>query len=389
MAVYSGGVGTRADVRMDYEVVQAMADGFRAAADQLHAVDRALEAAIVVLKASAFVGMVGNLGLSAYLENIRPNVTRLAATCDELHHDLIGAIASLRDGDHSGSLRFVSGDVGHRPVVAGSSHVDRRAASGIDGMLYNSAGQEYSGDPSAVDVVFVNGIDTDFNGFQEGLSGIKSGWGSDAQIAGIFNAPFSNNSIVNKIVDSAQGFGDRVQAHLGLRAINNKAVENLKDVIRANAQGDRTLELVGYSQGGAILSAALNDLYREDPNLVNFVNVTTFGSFGFNYPPGPSYHFYVHKWDPIPIAGQALAFTPPLMASPGDILRYYGNLTVLDNSNPDLPAHDLTGYTANMNGFRQEEQRLHSGGVISQTFRRAVEIAESQTIPLALLGLLR
>lgn len=382
MAAFSGGVGTRADVRMDYEVVQAMADGFRASADQLHAVDRALEAAIVVLKASAFVGMVGNLGLAVYLENIRPHVTRLSATCDELHDDLIGAIASLRDGDFSGSQRFVSGGAGYRPAAASSSHVDRRAASGIDGKLYNSASQAYSGDPSAVNVVFVNGINTDFDGFKSGLTEIGAQWGGTG-VAGIFNATS------NPGIDVVQAMGDRLQAHLGLRAVNNEAVESLKDVIRANARGDRTLELVGYSQGGAILSAALNDLYREDPNLVNFVNVTTFGSFGFNYPPGPSYHFYVHKWDLVPIAGQALGFTPPLAASPGDVLRYYGNLTVLDNGsiNP-LAAHNLTNYTANMNGFRQEEQRLHSGGVISQTFKRAVEIAESQTVPLTLLRLL-
>jgi hypothetical protein len=53
--------------------------------------------------------MVGNLALAQYLENIQPNVARLAATCDELNSDLLGAVASLRDGDLSGSQRFVGG----------------------------------------------------------------------------------------------------------------------------------------------------------------------------------------------------------------------------------------------------------------------------------------
>jgi hypothetical protein len=98
-----------ADVSMDFDVVSQMADGFQTAAETLHAVDRSLEMAIALLQASAFLGMVGNLALARYLEGIQPNVTRLSATCEEMSQDLIGAIAALRDGDYSGSQRFVSG----------------------------------------------------------------------------------------------------------------------------------------------------------------------------------------------------------------------------------------------------------------------------------------
>jgi hypothetical protein len=52
---------------------------------------------------------VGNLVLAQYLDNIQPNVARLAATCEELNSDLLGAVASLRDGDMSGSQRFAGG----------------------------------------------------------------------------------------------------------------------------------------------------------------------------------------------------------------------------------------------------------------------------------------
>jgi hypothetical protein len=92
---------------MDFDTVQNMADGFRTAAETLQAVSTALEVAIAILKATAFLGLVGNAALAMYLEGIKPNVDRLAATCDELNLDLIGAIASLRDGDLSGSQRFV------------------------------------------------------------------------------------------------------------------------------------------------------------------------------------------------------------------------------------------------------------------------------------------
>ncbi len=96
-----------AEVSMDYEAVQAMADGFNSAADTLQNVSKALELAIGILKASAFFGLVGNMALAHYLEGIKPNVDRLANTCDELNQDLVGAIRYLRDGDQTASSRFI------------------------------------------------------------------------------------------------------------------------------------------------------------------------------------------------------------------------------------------------------------------------------------------
>jgi hypothetical protein len=96
-----------AEVSMDYDAVQRMSDGFRTSSETLQAVSKALEIAIGILKATAFFGMVGNLALAHYLEGIKPNVDRLSNTCDEMSMDLIGAIVSLRDGDSSGSQRFV------------------------------------------------------------------------------------------------------------------------------------------------------------------------------------------------------------------------------------------------------------------------------------------
>ncbi len=109
-----------AEVSMDYGAVESMAQGFSTSADTFHAVDRALESAVAVLRASAFIGMVGNLALAEYLDNIRPNVARLAATCEEMNNDLLGAIASLRDGDYSGSQRFAGG-MGGNPAAGGGA----------------------------------------------------------------------------------------------------------------------------------------------------------------------------------------------------------------------------------------------------------------------------
>lgn len=96
-----------AEVSMDYDAVQKMSDGFRTSSQTMEGVSKALEVAIAVLKATAFFGLVGNMALAHYLEGIKPNVDRLAGTCSELSMDLMGAIVSLRDGDQSGSQRFV------------------------------------------------------------------------------------------------------------------------------------------------------------------------------------------------------------------------------------------------------------------------------------------
>lgn len=96
-----------ADVSMDYGVVENMANVFGTSGDVLKAVAKALQIASSILKATAMFGMIGNLALARYLDGIHPKCTTLGETCTELKGDLMGAISSLRDGDNSGSQRFV------------------------------------------------------------------------------------------------------------------------------------------------------------------------------------------------------------------------------------------------------------------------------------------
>lgn len=95
------------DVSMDYEVVENMAKVFNTSSKTLEIVSKALEIASAILKATAMFGLVGNLALARYLDNIKPKVDTLAKDTAELSKDCIGAVRSLRDGDKSGSQRFV------------------------------------------------------------------------------------------------------------------------------------------------------------------------------------------------------------------------------------------------------------------------------------------
>jgi hypothetical protein len=58
-------------VYMDTDAVQHIADGFETAADVLGAVNTALEAAMQLLRMTAFVGLVGGLALERYIASIQ------------------------------------------------------------------------------------------------------------------------------------------------------------------------------------------------------------------------------------------------------------------------------------------------------------------------------
>ncbi|MEQ8672802.1 MAG: type VII secretion target [Aggregatilineales bacterium] len=95
------------DVSIDYDAVEAMAQGFDTSADVMKSVANALEIAINILKISALLGNIGAAAMARYLEGIKPNLERLAATCEEMSGDLNSAVAYYRDGDTEASQKFV------------------------------------------------------------------------------------------------------------------------------------------------------------------------------------------------------------------------------------------------------------------------------------------
>ncbi len=94
------------EVYMDVEAVQNISKGFGTAADTFKTISQGLEVAIDILSATAFFGMIGNAALAMYLNNIKPNVDKLAAKCEEMSGDIGAAIVAYQTGDTSGSKRF-------------------------------------------------------------------------------------------------------------------------------------------------------------------------------------------------------------------------------------------------------------------------------------------
>lgn len=94
------------EVFMDIPAVQSMADRFGNFSEVLKNVSKVLEGAMMILRVTAFVGLVGAAAVERWISTIKPNVDRMAAKMEELQRDIQDAIKSYRDGDNTGSSHF-------------------------------------------------------------------------------------------------------------------------------------------------------------------------------------------------------------------------------------------------------------------------------------------
>ena len=93
-------------VYMDTDAVRDMAKNFGTIGDVLEAVNKALEMLSNVLKATAFVGLVGGYAVANYIDSIRPQIEDIAEKCEELNKDLDASVNAYEQGDELGSTRF-------------------------------------------------------------------------------------------------------------------------------------------------------------------------------------------------------------------------------------------------------------------------------------------
>jgi hypothetical protein len=95
------------EVFMDIPRVQDMAKNFNTFGDVLDGVDKALHALSITLHVSAWFSFGATEAAAQYVDRIEPNVKKMSAKMKELNGDILSAIASYRDGDNSGSKRFI------------------------------------------------------------------------------------------------------------------------------------------------------------------------------------------------------------------------------------------------------------------------------------------
>ena len=94
------------EVYMDVPAVRDMAKGFGTIGDVLDAVAKVLEGLATLLKATAFIGLVGGAIVLQFIELIKPHIEEMAEKCQELMGDLGAAVDAYERGDSQGATRF-------------------------------------------------------------------------------------------------------------------------------------------------------------------------------------------------------------------------------------------------------------------------------------------
>lgn len=87
---------------MDFDRMKQISEGFKDAAELLQKVSQALEAAMLVLKMTAFVGLVGGAALERFINIIKPRIDDLAKNFIEMSDDINGAIDLYRTAQQAG-----------------------------------------------------------------------------------------------------------------------------------------------------------------------------------------------------------------------------------------------------------------------------------------------
>lgn len=95
------------EVFMDIPQVEKMSKSFETFGDTLDVVAKTLEAISSLLKATAWLSLGSTAAVATFIDRILPNVKRAAAKMKEISGDIMSAIKAYRDGDFSGSRRFV------------------------------------------------------------------------------------------------------------------------------------------------------------------------------------------------------------------------------------------------------------------------------------------
>ncbi len=93
-------------VYMDTDAVRGMAKNFENICEVLRTVSKVLEALSLLLKTTAFVGLVGGAIARMYIDTFKPRVDDLADNCEELGKDLNASVLAYERGDALGATRF-------------------------------------------------------------------------------------------------------------------------------------------------------------------------------------------------------------------------------------------------------------------------------------------
>jgi len=95
------------EVFMDIPQVENMSKNFNTFSEVLNGVAKALEAISLTLKATGWVSMGATYAAAMYIDRIQPKVKKMGEEMKNISGDITSAVHAYRDGDLSGSNRFI------------------------------------------------------------------------------------------------------------------------------------------------------------------------------------------------------------------------------------------------------------------------------------------
>jgi hypothetical protein len=215
----------------------------------------------------------------------------------------------------------------------------------FDGLLVGADGQTYPPNidlrdippilpdngktPTDETLIFVNGVANNLGEQVESMQRLAND--SGARVLGIHNATERGR-------DGWQALGDK----LGIG--RNPASRTLEDLVYREIKAGRTVQVIGHSQGAAIVARALTDVKEklmDDDNLsrksaerlLSRVKVETFGGIAARYPDGPQYVHYINMADGANIAGLG----PAVLPGGGFFSKLFGGISRVLPGLPGLP----------------------------------------------------
>ena len=94
------------EIKLDYELAEAMAKTFKQGAQQIEATIAEMKSLVGVLEGGALLGRGGASFSEALTSKLSPSLARLMAKFIELEADVQSAISSMRDADESSKGMF-------------------------------------------------------------------------------------------------------------------------------------------------------------------------------------------------------------------------------------------------------------------------------------------
>lgn len=94
--------------QMDYEAVERVAKGFKDSGVLLQGIDKAIDALLLMLRTTSFVGLISAAMLESYTNSVQTELNKLVDIFNEMSGDLSKTVQATRERDEQIGTKFTN-----------------------------------------------------------------------------------------------------------------------------------------------------------------------------------------------------------------------------------------------------------------------------------------